>query len=90
MKNIRIFLLSIMVLFMSFKANSPIHEHNTYYAIDDSATIRISGNNLKCKTVLIIKGKTHIKIHDMKLSGITKFGFVSKAGQRIEIKVFNY
>ncbi len=90
MKNIRIISLALMVLFMSFKASCPISQQNTYSYIDYSATIRIIGNNLKCRTVLIIKGKIHTKVHDMELSKITEFGFVSKAGQRIEIKVFNY
>lgn len=90
MKNIILILLFFLVLFVSFKRSNPIQQRQTSYGLDNLTMIKIHGDTMKCKTVLNIKGKNHTKIHDIKLSKFTEFGFVSKSGQRIEIKIFNY
>ena len=90
MKNTSIILLVLIVFFMSFKRVFPIQQQSLPITPDSLTVIKINGKQMECKTILFIDGEKHVKIHDVELTEFTKFGFVSKAGQRVEIKVWNY
>jgi len=90
MKNIILISIIIILVFVSFKRSNTLQQQNTQSTPENFAVIEIKGDTMKCKTTLFIKGEKFTKFHSVNLSKETYFDFVSKAGQRIEIKITNY
>lgn len=90
MKNLISILIILFVLFVSFKRSESIRYINNKRKINPSL-ITVTRKKLQCVSSLQHKTDKWTKLHVKSLNlGFNFFGFVSREGQRIEIKIWNY